>query len=106
MSLTHDDDDAKTEFMKILEARALESRQRGWSRITTGYPGEEPLRQWGHAGIDVRKMPDDPQGILRISVGGGVEGMDIDYCTYRGDRMECIALLHRALRALEIVAGG
>lgn len=47
------------------------------------------------------RRPDDEQGILRISVGGGVQTVDVNYCVYRGDLAKCLHLLRMAICALE-----
>jgi len=55
---------------------------------------------------DFSKMPDDPNNVLRISIGGGkavVEGTEgfFGYCVLRGDRDKCIEILRRSLKALQ-----
>jgi len=88
-------------FMKRLQARAEAMRAAGESQITGGEPGEKPLREWQHNGIQVRHMPDDEQAILRISVGGRTNTHDqVNYCVYRGNVAACIGLLEDALTAL------
>jgi len=61
-----------------------------------------PLRQWKHDGVTVQQRDEDMNGVLRISIGGGphlpVHG---DYCNFRGDQGKCIALLKRALAAMQ-----
>lgn len=96
---THDDDEhRRSEFLSQLQARADRMRERGESRITAG---DEPLEQWEYEGIHCRQLPDDAQGILRVSIGGGALGVEMDYCVHRGERSACISLLRRALAALE-----
>jgi hypothetical protein len=78
--------------------------ERGESRITNPEEGEKALAEWEAQGVYVRQLPDDQQGILRISIGGGkTPAGDMAYCVFRGNRHECIALLRKALRALEKV---
>ncbi len=90
-----------SKFIKTLQRRAEDSAAAGGSPITTGRSDETPIRDWeARGGMHIRQMPDDPQDILRISIGGGVPGIDINYCTIRGDREACIALLNKALNAL------
>lgn len=97
---THSDRDARLPdaFIERLTQRADNMRARGESQITGGKTGEKELGQWKENGIYIRKLPDDEQSILRISVGGGIA--DVDYCTFRGDRLACMGLLRRALEAL------
>ncbi len=69
---------------------------------SAGEPGEKILEQWEEADVTVRRYPDDRLGLLRISIGGGhVEAPGMAYCTFRGDRTECIGLLKQALYAME-----
>lgn len=98
---THDDSSHRAEFLSRLTARADRMREEKASEITAGSEGEVPLKQWEYGGVHCREMPADPQGILRISIGGGETAVQLDYCVHRGDKAQCIALLRRALRALE-----
>lgn len=94
---THPDADARRDWLRSLEDKATRMKAAGQSEITTG---GGPLAEWQHGRVRVRKMPDDEHGLLRISVGGGDTPLEGDYCTFRGDREQCIALLNRALNAL------
>jgi len=103
---THDDRDFGRQFMEKLEGRAKKMVEQQMSTITSGFPGETAIDAWiGAGGIHVTKMPDDEQGILRISVGGGIPTLDGDYCTFRGNRAACLDLLSRALTALSERSG-
>lgn len=103
---THPDYDAEriTPFLDRLKIRADDAMAKGNSQITTGEPGEKPIDEWKHGKIHVTKMPEDEQGILRMSVGGGTEGLvrklDINYCVFRGDRTQCAYMLEQAAKAL------
>lgn len=97
---THSDSDANG-FFNRLNARAAEMVRAGKSKITAGAEGEQPLAEWDHEGIRVTHMPPDEQGILRISIGGGVIQCPFKYATFRGDRGLCISLLKQAIAALE-----
>jgi hypothetical protein len=98
---THQDSShVSQEFMRRLQGRASEMVERGESQITGGKPGEQPLAEWDYAGVGVRHMPEDEQGIIRISIGGGDTPVPLDYCVIRGDIGKCIDLLRRAERAL------
>lgn len=88
-------------FLKKLKQRATEAENRGDGTITAGKPGEVALAVWDYGTMRVRHMPPDEQGILRISIGGGHTPIPLDYCTFRGDRGQCIALLEKALEALK-----
>jgi len=100
---THEDADVQMpgEFMRRLQERADEMAQKKLSEITAGKDGEVCLDEWtGIGGINVVQRPDDEQGILRISVGGGIPTLNGDYCVFRGNRLACAALLERAARSL------
>lgn len=99
---THYDEQHRKEFMELLEARAKVGKATKASEITTGKAGEEPLAKWkGSNGVHVTHMPDDEQGILRISCGGGDNlPVTMNYLTIRGRVGECISLLEKALVAL------
>lgn len=90
----------KEHRMEALKQRAEAMVAKGESTITAGKPGEEPLARWQSNGMLCRRMPDDPQGVLRISIGGGDLMDGGGYLVLRGDPRECRRLLQRALRAL------
>lgn len=101
---THDDNTHTQidRFLEELHRRAEKSKESMKSQITTGSPDEKPLAQWKGNGIQVCHMPDDPQNILRISIGGGEKTpVVVNYCTIRGGVGECIALLEKAIKALK-----
>jgi len=98
---THSNHDTKGLFIEQLQARAEASKRHSDGTITAGKPGEKELGRWEHGGIQVVHRPDDEQGILRISIGGGHDTpVNLNYCTFRGDRGKCIDLLKKALKAL------
>ena len=73
-------------------------------RITVPNEGEEPRAEWICDRVKVTHLPDDPQGILRISLGYAAGGPDDEpdtYCVFRGDQAACIDLLQRAVDAME-----
>lgn len=90
------------DFMERLRERADKAARDKVSQITTGKDGEEPLGSWKASnGVHVRHLPDDEQGILRISLGGGDNlPVTMNYLTIRGRVGECIALLEKAIVAL------
>lgn len=106
---THDDKDAdprRSEFMRQLMARSDRMREAGFSQIAAGKNGEKALEEWQANGVYIRHMPDDSQGILRISIGGGDSTpVSLNYCTFRGRKQDCVALLKKALAALEVLGG-
>lgn len=87
--------------MERLERRAKNMQWQGTSHITGGAPGESPLMEYKFKSINVRRMPNDEQDVLRISVGGGIDGFDGNYLVFRGDPARCERLLRMALKALE-----
>ena len=98
---THEDTQHQQSFMARLQERAKAAAEAKASLITVGSDKEKPLAGWEHGGIQVRHLPDDEQGILRISIGGGDHTpVVLNYCTIRGSVGECIKLLERAIEAL------
>lgn len=88
--------------MSDLEKRAAEIKRQERSKITGGEHGEPVLAEWKSNNVMVTQRPDDPQGILRISIGGGdMLPVSLNYCVFRGSRGLCVDLLRRALKALE-----
>ena len=74
----------------------------GESDITAGSPGEPTLQQYRAEDFLVTQRPADEQGVLRISMGGGVKNVDCNYLVFRGDQAACAVLLRQAIRALEV----
>lgn len=101
---THDDTNhgLRELFLEQLRGRADSAEKAGASLITAGSPDEEPLGQWKASnGMHVKHMPDDEQGILRISAGGGEHlPVTMNYLVIRGPVGQCIDLLEKALVAL------
>ena len=92
----------KAEFMAELKRRSDEMRASRSSTIAAGDKGEASLAEWKSNEMQVVHMPDDPQGIARVSIGGGHSTpINLDYCTIRGGVGECIMLLERAIAALK-----
>lgn len=100
---SHADELHERSFMERLRERADTMTANHQSQITAGKEGEESLAEWKAKGVFCRHMPDDEQGILRISVGGCGEGapIEMNYCTIRGGVGACIQLLEKAIRALK-----
>ena len=97
----HLDDLRAREFMSNLQRRAHQMVSSGKSQITAGKPGEVIIEEWQSHGVHVRHLPDDEQGILRISVGGGETPVPLNYLVFRGAHGKCVQLLRNALLALE-----
>ena len=71
-------------------------------KITTPNPGERALYEGLHAGVHVTQLPDDPIA-LRVSLGEAPGGASA-YLVHRGPRHGVVALLKRALAAMEEIA--
>ena len=98
---THDDK-SHSPFFEQLQARADKMREQKLSEITAGKEDEKELARWKAHGMTVVVRPNDPQDILRVSVGGGSKTpVPLNYCTIRGGTGQCIELLERAIRALK-----
>ena len=90
-------DHDRSALMRELFERADQLTEEGENKITAGEPDEDVVRKWKRGDMLVNQMPDDPQGVLRISVGGNV---GFGYCTFRGPRKACLSLLSDAVKAL------
>lgn len=98
---THEDNDFQDRFMERLRERSEKAKAEGGGGITAGRTGEPILAEWKQSGVHVRHLPDDEQGILRISLGGTPHsGAPFRYCTIRGSVGQCIKLLEDAIQAL------
>ena len=99
---THKNDDFVDRFLERLEERAEKGKREKTASITAGKEGEPTLAHWKAEGFDCVQRPEDSQGILRISVGGGPNTpVKLNYLTFRGDHSQCVDLLRKALKALE-----
>ena len=59
--------------MQRLEQRANQMVKDKQSEITAGKSDEEVIEEFENNGVSVKRLPDDEQGVLRISIGGGVK---------------------------------
>lgn len=86
-------------FMRELMERAKKAEQERSSLIASaGVPTAEWLAK---NGMHVRHLPDDAQGITRISIGGGDNlPVVVNYCAIRGTVEQCVTLLEMAIEAL------
>lgn len=93
----------RQEFIERLSKQAEENKKNGTGVIAGGAPHEKLIEEWqGSNGVQCRRLPDDPNGVLRISIGGGDDIPILgDYAVVRGDVNDCIQLLERALAALK-----
>jgi hypothetical protein len=99
---THEDNNhLQTGFMDRLRERAESMVENKESEITAGKEGEVELASWRHKRWHIRHMPDDEQGILRISLGGGETPLPMNYLVFRGPVGRCITLLEGALAAIK-----
>ena len=101
MALTHEDGDASQDWLNSLAAKADRMKAAGQSRIAGGDDSESTLMEWAASGVDVRQLPPDEHGVLRISVGGGETPVPLNYVVFRGNHGACVDLLRTALAALE-----
>lgn len=98
---THEDRDARRDWLSDLTAKADRMLEKKQSQITSG-AGETVLAEWKAHNVGVRQLPPDEHGVLRISVGGGETPVPLNYCVFRGEHGACVDLLRKALAALEI----
>lgn len=102
MAMTHEDDGHDIGFMERLRERAEIAERAAASTIAGGTNLEQELGSWKASnGVHCRHMPDDEQGILRLSIGGGDHlPAKMNYVVVRGKIGRCIELLEKALVAL------
>lgn len=91
------DHDERSRVIDELRCKAEVLSDLGRNRVTN----DKVLEQWNHDGIRVQMLPEDRNGVLRISIGGhpGIERSE--YCNFRGDQQQCIRLLERCLQAMK-----
>lgn len=102
MAMTHENSSHSSGFIERLQQRADLAERAAASTIAAGASVEEELGAWKASnGIHCRHMPDDEQGILRLSIGGGDHlPAKMNYLVIRGKVGQCIELLEKALVAL------
>ena len=93
MAHSHSDSDNvfPQDLMDKLQRKADAMTELGLNVITRGKETETPLWERSVNDIYVKRMPDDEDGILRISIGGPAAA----YCVIRGDANACLAQLCR-----------
>jgi hypothetical protein len=94
--------DQQHAFIDRLRERAEKAQKAAASTIAAGGENEQELGSWRASnGMHCRHMPDDEQGILRLSIGGGEHlPTTMNYLVVRGKIGQCIELLEKALVAL------
>lgn len=99
---THYDNNHRSQFLEALRERADKAEKAGAAVITAGEKDEQELGSWKASnGVHCRHLPDGPQGILRLSIGGGENlPVTMNYVVVRGKVGQCIELLEKALVAL------
>ena len=102
MRIALEDEVPKEPLVQRLERRAVELSSRRENEITAGSIGEEVLYEGIHKGVHLRLLPDDPDQVLRVSVGGVA---DAKYLVLRGAPRQIDQLLTRALMALRQAIG-
>lgn len=104
MAASHFDNQHKQAWVNDLIGRAEKAKKERGSEITAGKKGENPLWEVNKGGMLVRRLPDDLQDILRISIGGGDHlPVDCNYLVLRGDPEKCLILVRKAIKNLESV---
>jgi hypothetical protein len=95
-------EDSQHNFIVKLRERAAKANTAAASVIAAGEKDEQELGSWKASnGVYCRHLPDDPQGILRLSIGGGEHlPVTMNYVVVRGKIGQCIELLEKALVAL------
>lgn len=88
------------EHLANLERRALGMSERQQNVVTAGHDGEQVLHEAQHKGFLIRRMPDDPDRVLRISVGAPEWDRNQAYLVFRGKPDAVCRLLERSLGAL------
>lgn len=88
-----------------LERRAAEMSERGENLITAGRDGERVLGEWRRRGVLIRRMEDDPDRVLRISIGAPEWAGNQAYLVFRGEPFKVRDLLRRAEKALRFPMG-
>lgn len=84
-------------ILEDLRRRAEIMKDLGKNRIAN----EKVVEEWTHDAIRVQMLPNDPNGVLRISIGGHDDLKPSEYCNFRGDQGRCIRLLERCLAAMK-----
>lgn len=88
------------EKMESLRKRAERLTVNKQNEITAGQDGERVLFESVRRGVLIRRLEDDPDGVLRISIGEALYAAGSAYCIFRGSPESIERLLQKALRAV------
>ena len=100
MAMTHEN--SNHSFIERLRQRAEVAEKAAASTITAGTDSEQELGSWKASnGIHCRHMPDDEQGILRLSIGGGDNlPAKLNYVVFRRRIGQCIEMVEKSIVSL------
>lgn len=99
--LTHEDCDARRDWLRSLEQKATRMQDAKQLEITAGKEGEQVLAEWESNGVSVRQLPPANTVFCGSQSVVGKLPMPLNYCVFRGDHSACVDLLRKALLALE-----
>ena len=91
--------------MANLERRAVKMSEKGENLLTAGRDGESVLLEEHRNGVLIRRLPADPDGVLRISIGAPEWADDQAYLVFRGDPNRVRSLLHQTMAAFGAIGG-
>ena len=92
-----DHDELRVKLLDELRIRAEVMTELGKNTEAT----RAVLEQWNYDDIEISRKEDDRNGVLRISIGGRPNVARSEYCNFRGDHNQCIALLERVLQGMK-----
>ena len=84
-----------------LQERMQKACDEGTNLITAGRDGERVLFNEPARGVLVRRLPDDPDRVLRISIGCPEWDSQQAYLVFRGESSRVYDLLRKALKAMQ-----
>ena len=88
------------EMRASLRERAEESTLQRENLITAGDIDERVLFETTARGLLVRRLEDDPDRVMRVSIGAPMWSPNEGYLVFRGDPAKVYALVKRAERVL------
>ena len=86
--------------MANLTERMKEATAAGKNLITAGRDGETLLFRQTASGMHVQRLPDDPDGVVRISIGVPEWDAMQAYLAFRGDPARVFDLLQRSVKVM------
>ena len=101
--MSHSDTPDHGALLERLRVRSQALTRGALNTITAGdAPIESARVRIDGVDIDVAKLPDDPDGVLRVSIGGHNEPGGIGvYCRFRGNKSDAVDALKKCLRAID-----